>query len=73
MSIKINYITANKNKSLSSNIVLFSNEKTKINNLKNYLSKPEFVYIEDLLKTIDQKKNIFVFQLSSKRKIILHK
>ena len=71
MSIKINYITANKNKSLSSNIVLFSNEKTKINNLKNYLSKPEFVYIEDLLKTIDQKKNIFVFQLSSKRKIIL--
>ena len=60
MSIKINYITANKNKSLSSNIVLFSNEKTKINNLKNYLSKPEFVYIEDLLKTIDQKK-IYLF------------
>ena len=71
MSIKINYLNANKNKSLSSNIVLFSNEKFKINNLKNYISKSEFIYIEDLLKTIDTKKNIFVFDLTSKRKIIL--
>ena len=50
---------------------MFSNEKFKINNLKNYLSKSEFIYIEDLLKTIDVKKNIFVFDLTSKRKIIL--
>ncbi len=71
MSIKINYLNVKKNKPLSSNTVLFSNEKFKINNLKNYLSKSEFIYIEDLLKTIDTKKNIFVFDLTSKRKIIL--
>ena len=71
MSIKINYLNSIKNKSLSSSIVLFSKEKFKINNLKNYLSKSEFASIEDLLKTFDTKKNIFVFESSSKRKIIL--
>ena len=71
MSLKINYLNANKNKYLSSNVVLFTNEKLKINNLKNYISKSEFIYIEDLLKTGDTKKNIFVFDLTSKRKIIL--
>ncbi len=71
MSTKINYLNTNKNKSLSSNIVLFSKEKFKINNLKKYLSKSEFIYIEDLLKSFDIKKNIFVFESSSKRKIIL--
>ncbi|WP_075534141.1 leucyl aminopeptidase [Candidatus Pelagibacter communis] len=71
MSTKINYLNSNKNKSLSSNIVLFSKEKFKINNLKKYLSKSEFIYIEDLLKSFDIKKNIFVFESSSKRKIIL--
>lgn len=71
MTIKINYLNKNKNKSLSKNIVLFSNEKFKINNLKNFLSKSEFVYIEDLIKTIDPKKNIFLFELTSKRKIVL--
>ena len=39
--------------------------------MKNYLSKSEFTYIEDLLKNIDLKKNILVFELTSKRKIIL--
>ena len=63
MSLKINYLNANRNKFLSSNIVLFSNEKFKINNLKNYISKSEFIYIEDLLKTGDTKKNIFVYSI----------
>ena len=71
MSININYLNTNKNKSLSSNTVLFSKERFKINNLKNYLSKSELVHIEDLLKTFDTKKNIFVFESTSKRKIIL--
>ena len=71
MSIKIDYLNANKNKLLSNNIVLFSDEKFKINHLKNYLSKSEFSYIVELLKTIDLKKNIFVFELTSKRKIVL--
>ena len=71
MSVNINYLNTNKNKSLSSNTVLFSKERFKINNLKNYLSKSELVHIEDLLKTFDTKKNIFVFESTSKRKIIL--
>ena len=71
MSININYLNTNKNKSLSSNTVLFSKERFKINNLKNYLSKSELVHIEDLLKTFDTKKNIFIFESTSKRKIIL--
>ena len=50
---------------------MFSKEKFKINDLKNHLSKSEFVYMEDLIKTIDLKKIYFVFELSSKRKIVL--
>ena len=50
---------------------MFSKEKFKINDLKSHLSKSEFAYIEDLIKSIDLKKNIFIFELSSKRKIVL--
>ena len=71
MPIKINYLKTNNTKSISQNIVLFSKEKFKINDLNNHLSKSEFAYIEDLIKSIDLKKNIFIFELSSKRKIVL--
>ena len=71
MAIKINYLKTNKTKSKLTNVVLFSKEKFEINDLKNHLTKIEFDYISDLIKTIDVKKNIFVFDLSSKRKIVL--
>ena len=65
MSIKINY--SNKTDSEpSANLVLFSNEKFNINDLKKYFSNSEFSYINDLLKTSDLKKNLFVFEVSSK-------
>ena len=64
MSIKINYSNKISNKSLS-NIVLFCNEKYNINGLKNYLSNSEYSYINDLLKTIDLKKSLFVFERSN--------
>ncbi len=70
MSIKINYSKKNKDKS-SSNLVLFSNDKFNLNNLKKYLSELEFSYISDLLKTSDLKKNLFVFELTSKKKVVL--
>ena len=70
MSIKINYSKKTGGKS-SANLVLFSNEKFSINNLKKFLSKSEFSYINDLLKTSDLKKNLFVFELTSKKKIVL--
>ena len=43
----------------------------KLNNLKKFISNSEFSYINDLLKTSDLKKNILVFELNSKKKIIL--
>jgi len=70
MSIKINYPKKSISK-ISANLVLFSNDKFNISNLKKYLSKSEFSYINDLLKTSDLKKNLFVFEVNSKKKIIL--
>ena len=52
-------------------MVLFCDEKYSINGLKKYLSNSEFSYIQDLLKTTDLKKNLFVFEVSSKKKIVL--
>ena len=69
MSIKINY-SKNTNKT-SSNVVIFVNEKFNLGPIKKFLSKFEISYISDLLKTSDLKKNLFVFELNSKKKIIL--
>ena len=70
MTVKISYSTK-ASKNLSSNSVLFVNDKFNINSLKKYFSNSEFSYINDLLKNSDLKKNIFVYEVSSKKKIIL--
>jgi len=70
MSIKINYSNKTISKS-SANLVLFTDEKFNISNLKKNISNTEFAYIKDLLKTSDLKKSIFVFEINSKKKIIL--
>tara|TARA_B100001559_G_C16490820_1_gene618367 strand:+ start:838 stop:2295 length:1458 start_codon:yes stop_codon:yes gene_type:complete len=70
MAIKINYLKKTDNQS-TKNLVLFSNAKFNINNLKKYLSNSEYSYIEDLLKTSDLKKNLFVFEVNSKKNIVL--
>ena len=70
MSIKINYLNKSTGKT-SSNLVLFVNEKFNTMNLKQFISSTEFTYIDDLLKSNDLKKNIFVFEVSSKKKIVL--
>ena len=70
MTIKISYSNKSSSK-LSANIVLFVNEKFNTNNIKKFLSNNEFSYINDLLKTSDLKKNIFVYEVNSKKKIIL--
>jgi len=70
MSIKINYKNST-SKNPSNNLVLFVDEKFNINPLKKHLSNSEFSYINDLLKTSDLNKNLFVFELSSKKKIVL--
>ena len=70
MTVKINYSNKAISKS-SGNLVLFTDEKFNIDNLKKYTSNTEFPYIKDLLKTSDLKKSIFVFEIHSKKKIIL--
>ena len=70
MTVKINYLKTT-GKKANANPVLFVNEKFGTNNIKKYLSKSELSYINDLLKTCDLKKNLFIFELSSKKKIVL--
>ena len=70
MNIKIYYSKKTSNIS-ASNVVIFSDEKFKIANLKKYLSESEQSYISDLLKTSDVKKNLLIFNINSNKKIIL--
>ena len=70
MTIKINY-SKNVSGKPSSNLVLFVDEKFSLNKLKKYFSNVEYAYVNDLLRASDLKKNIFVFEVSSKKKIIL--
>ena len=67
MSINIKYLN-NVGSNTTANLVLFSNEKYSLNNLKKYFSNSEFSYVSDLLKTSDLKKNLLVFELNSKKK-----
>ena len=70
MPIKINYL----NKTItetSENLVLFLNDKFNTNSASKYLRSTELTYINDLLKTSDLKKNLLVFELNSKKKLIL--
>ena len=66
MSIKINYLKKTNNKS-NANLVLFLMKNLILSSLKKYLSNFEYSYINDLLKTSDLKKNLFVFELTSKK------
>ena len=70
MSIEISY-SKKTISGTSANLILFTNDKFNTSNLKNYLSGSDFAYINEILKTSDLKKNLFVFEVSSKRKIIL--
>ena len=70
MSIQIIHTSSSSNKT-SNNLILFVDEKFNIGTLKKYISTSEFSYIQELLKTSDISKNLFIFELNSKRKIIL--
>jgi len=70
MTIQINYKN-NGLKKVLVNHVLFVDENFNINGLKKHISNKEFSYISDLLKTSDLKKSLLVFEVNSKKKIIL--
>ena len=70
MSIRINY-----NKPLSKktnyNVVFFVDEKFHISGLKKFVTKSEYNYTQDLLKSKDLKQKLVISEISSKKKIIL--
>ncbi len=70
MSIKIS-VKSNISNKVAKNYVLFCGKNFKIGNIKNFITNTEFLYINDLLKNNDLKKNLCSFDLSSKKKIIL--
>ena len=70
MTIQINYKNSSIKK-VSSNLILFVDDKFNISGLKKYVSNSEFLYISDLLKNSDFKKDLLVFEINSKKKIFL--
>jgi len=70
MSVKINY-SKNTSTKPSGNNVFYVNDKFSISQLTKYISKSEINYIGNLLRNEDLKKNILVYEINSKRKIIL--
>ena len=70
MTIRINYSKSN-SKNNTSNLVLFVDQNFNISHLKKYISNAEYAYIADLLKNSDLKKEIIIFEISSKKKIFL--
>ena len=70
MTVQINY----KNsilKKVPSNHILFVDERFNINGIKKHISNSEFLYISDLLKNSDLKKDLLVFEINSKKTIFL--
>ena len=70
MTIQINYKNSSIKK-VSSNLILFVDDKFNINGLKKHVSNSEFLYISDLLKNGDFKKDLLVFEINSKKTIFL--
>tara|TARA_B100002051_G_scaffold276375_1_gene324180 strand:- start:3659 stop:5113 length:1455 start_codon:yes stop_codon:yes gene_type:complete len=70
MTIKIDYLSKANDK-ITANTVLFVDDKFNINNIKKHVTNSDFAYIKDLLKNSDLKKNILVFEVNSKKKIVL--
>ena len=70
MTVQINY-KSRSSKKVTSNLVLFVDEKFNINGIKKHISNSEFSYISDLLKTSDLKKDLLLFEINSKKTIFL--
>ena len=70
MTVQINYKKSGLQKP-SNNLVLFVDEKFNTKSIKKHVSVAELSYINDILKTSDLDKSLLVFELSSKKKIVL--
>ena len=70
MTVQINYKNSSSQKNLT-NLILFVDEKFNVDGLKKYISNHEFLYISDLLKSSDKKKDLLFFEINSKKTIFL--
>ena len=70
MAIQINYKYRGPIKTIP-NLVLFVDEKFNILSLRKYITNNEFLYISDLLKNCDLKKDFLHFNINSKKTIFL--
>ena len=70
MTVQVIYKTKNKAKS-SINYALFTDENFNLSNIKNDFSNSEVLYIRDILKKKNLKKDLLSFDLNSNKKIIL--
>ena len=72
MNVQINYKSSSSKKNLK-NKLFFVDESLKIQLLKKFINNKEYLYVSDLLKNTDNKKNITLFEFSSNQSIILIK
>ena len=70
MTVKIYYKSRDQKRSIN-NLVLFTGEKFDLGNLDKKISKTEFLFLSDLLKTSDLKKDVLSFKINSKKTIFL--
>ena len=66
MTIQINYKNSNLTK-VSSNLILFVDEKFNVKPLEKHVTNSEFLYVSDLLKNSDLKKDLLSFNINSKK------
>ena len=57
----------------SNNYALFANEKFEVSNLKDLFSKNEISFIREVVQKKHDKKNFIIFNLNSKKQVILIK
>ena len=70
MTIQINYKHSASTNTVS-NHILFVDDNFNIKSIKKHISNNEFLYISDLLKNSDLKKDLLFFQINSKKTIFL--
>ena len=70
MTVQISYKNSAP-KEVRDNLLLFTDQNFNVNNLKKYLSKAEFSYIFEMLKSNDLKKEFLLFEINSKKTIFL--
>ena len=70
MTLLLNYknVVSKKN---STNVIYLVDEKFNIRGLKKHTNNSEYSFLNELLKTSDIKKEILIFEINSKKTIIL--